>query len=391
MLGAFTLGWAVIYANRTSMYPLLSVIAANLGLSSTQIGFLTSSYFFLYVLMQIPAGVAGDRFGLKRVLLVMFAVATLGMLGLGLAGTSFAALLFFTALHGLGAGAYYPASFGTILQVVSPQRRGLSSAIISMGMALGLFAGLAVSGPVFSYLDSYRAPFLLLCLPSCLMLAYFYRSVPNVKGATAPGWAEYKAVLADKQLWLINVISFCGLYGFWVAIAWGPTFLKLERGFSLNQSGLYTGLVAIMAVPAALLWGRLSDAYGRKPLALFVLPASALVLFCLSQVTDHTAILATLLTFGLFSNSALTPIIASWTADITSARYPGQMGAAIGVLNCVTMSSAIFAPVVSGYLRDVTGSLIPAIIAGSVVMGIGSFLVLLLPHRAEGATKKRQA
>jgi len=383
MLGAFTLGWAVIYANRTSMYPLLSVIAADLGLSSTQAGFMTSSYFFLYVLMQIPAGVAGDRFGLKRVLLVMFALAAFGMLGLGLAGTSFATLLFFTALHGLGAGAYYPAAFGTILQVVPPARRGLSSAIIGSGMALGLFAGLAVSGPVYNYLDSYRAPFLLLCVPTFLMLAYFHFTVPDVKSAGTPGWAEYKSVLADKQLWLINIISFCGLYGFWVAVAWGPTFLKLERGFSLGQAGLYTGLVAIMAVPAALLWGKLSDYYGRKPLALLVLPASGLVLFCLSQVTGQTAIFATLLTFGLFSNSAFVPIMVSWTADIASSRYPGRMGAAVGVFNCITMSSAIFAPVISGYLLDVTGSLVPAIIAGSAVMLIGSGLILLLPPSAK--------
>lgn len=391
MLGAFTLGWAVIYANRTSMYPLLSVIAADLGLSSTQAGFLTSSYFFLYVLMQIPAGVAGDRFGLKRVLLVMFTLATLGMLGLGLAGTSFTALLAFTALHGLGAGAYYPASYGTILQVVAPERRGLSSAIIGSGMALGLFAGLAVSGPLYGYLGSYRAPFLLLCGPSLLMLAYFHFAVPNVKGAGSPGWAEYKAVLADKELWLINIISFCGLYGFWVAVAWGPTFLKLERGFSLGQSGFYTGLVAIMAVPAALLWGRLSDRYGRWPLALIVLPASAAVLLCLSQLTDYTAILATLLAFGLFSNSAFVPIMVSWTADIAETRYPGLMGAAVGVFNCATMSSAIFAPVVSGYLRDVTGSLVPAIIAGSAIMLLGSCLILLLPRTAKVETEKRQA
>jgi len=138
-----------------------------------------------------------------------------------------------------------------------------------------------------------------------------------------------------------------------------------------------------MAVPAALLWGKLSDYYGRKPLALLVLPASGLVLFCLSQVTGQTAIFATLLTFGLFSNSAFVPIMVSWTADIASSRYPGRMGAAVGVFNCITMSSAIFAPVISGYLLDVTGSLVPAIIAGSAVMLIGSGLILLLPPSAK--------
>lgn len=379
MLKAFAAGWAVIYADRTVLYPLLMVIAADFGLSSTQAGLLTSVYFTVYVLMQIPAGIAGDRWGLKKVMLATYFLAAAGVLGLGLASQSYTALLFFVALHGLGAGAYYPAAFGTMLQVVAPEKRGFSAAFIGVGMAVGLLAGLAMSGPVYEWLGSWRAPFLLLSVPTFLMLGWFQLSVPAVRSPGSPTWRDYRAILADRELWLINIVTFTALYGFWVAVTWGPTFLKLERGFSLGMAGFYTGLVALTALPAGLAWGRLSDRYGRKAVARLVLPAAALALGALSQVTGSPAIIATLLAFGLFSNSAFVPIMAAWTGDIVSKRYPKMMGAAVGVFNCVGMSAAIVAPTVSGFLRDTTGSLVPAMLAGSVVVLAGSLLILLLP------------
>lgn len=379
MLGAFAAGWAVIYADRTVLYPLLTVIAGDFGLSSTEAGLLTSTYFLMYLVLQLPAGVAGDRWGMKRVLLATYALAGAGMLGLGLTGTSYAWLLFFVGLHGLGAGAYYPAAYGTMLQVVAPERRGLSAAVIGTGMAAGLLTGLAMSGPVYEWLGNWRAPFLLLCIPTFLMLGFFQLAVPAVRSTTTVSWRDYRAILADRDLWLINIVTFTALYGFWVAVTWGPTFLKLERGFSLGQAGFYTGLVALTALPAGLAWGRLSDRWGRKPVALIMLPCCALALGVLSQVTSPAAIVASLMAFGLFSNSAFTPVMAAWTGDIASRRYPGLMGAAVGVFNFVVMSAAIVAPTVSGFLRDATGSLVPAMLAGSALVLAGSALILLLP------------
>lgn len=386
MVNSLVLGWAVIYANRTCLYPLLAVIASQLDLNSAQAGLVTSIYFIFYVIMQIPAGIAGDRFGLKNVLLVMFLISAFGLLGLGLFGTSYLLLLVFTGLHGLGAGAYYPAAFGTILKTVEPARRGFSSAILGIGMALGLLTGLAVSGPIYELTGSYRTPFVILSIPTFAVIMYIFLKVPNIKGGDRIPWADYKKVLLDKELIMINIATFMALYGFWVAISWGPSFLKLERGFSLGQAGFYTGLTALLAIPAAPVWGKLSDRFGRKLVALLVLPLASVTLFLISYVRIPGMIIVLLLIFGMFSNSAFSPLMVSWTGDIVNKRYPGSLGAAVGVFNGIGMCSAIVAPVISGYLRDLTGSFTPAMLAGSIIMMAGTLLILLVPQRDKTMT-----
>ena len=378
MLWALTLGWAIIYADRTCLYPLLAIIADSLNISSAQAGLLTSIYFFFYVAMQIPAGVLGDRYGLKPVLIANYALAGIGILGLGLFGSYYYALFVFAALHGLGAGAYYPAAFGTLLCQVEPSRRGYSAAVTGAGMAFGLFAGLAMSGPVYSWFGSYQWPFLLLSIPTFAILPVFWRKLPECRGS-AVSLKTYQAILADPELWRINIATFCALYGFWVAVAWGPTFLQAERGYSLGQAGLFTGLIAVAAVPAGILWGKLSDRLGRKRIAIMVLPLGALTLYLLSIADSQAMLMAVLVGFGLFSNSAFTPVMVAWTGDIAGKRYPGFTGAAVGIFNCLIMISAIVAPLVSGYLRDVTGSLASAIMVGSIVMLAGAVLLSGIP------------
>lgn len=381
---ALMLGWAVLYSDRTCLYPLLSVIADNLSLTSAQAGSLTSAYFLTYVIMQIPAGLAGDRWGLKKVMIAMFIIAGLGMLGLGTMGNSYYLLLLFSALSGMGAGAYYPTCFGTLFQVVSPSRRAFSAATIGIGMAMGMLIGMTMSGPVYNLLGSYKAPFLILSIPTFAMIFIFSRYLPSIKDPDTPALRDYLALFRDKDLWKINFATFTSLYGFWVAMTWGPTFLKAERGFSLSQAGLFTGLVAITAIPAGLFWGRLSDRTNRRIVAATVFPISAVMIFLLSRVSSFTGIIVILLIYGMLSNSSIISVMVAWMGDIVSIRYPGKMGAASGFFNCTVMSSAIIAPLISGYLRDMTDSLVPAFWAASAIIIVGTLVTLITPLPVKG-------
>lgn len=94
LLTALCMGWTLLYADRTALYPLLSVIGEDFNLSSTQVGTITSSYFMVYVAMQIPSGILADRIDKKRFLMFTFFIAGVALLGFGLFARSYLLLLF---------------------------------------------------------------------------------------------------------------------------------------------------------------------------------------------------------------------------------------------------------------------------------------------------------
>ena len=266
-----------------------------------------------------------------------------------------------------------------MMRKTEPGRRAFSSALIGIGMAVGLLTGMTLGGTLYELFGSIRIPILVVALPSLLILFLFARYLPDTDGAPTPAWSQYQSILLDWDLWRINLTTFTALYGFWVAVTWGPTFLKVERGFSLGAAGFYTGLMAVSAIPASMFWGRLADRIGRKKVAAFVLPASALVLFLLSTLENHAVLIGLLVLFGMLSNTAFVPSMIAWSADIVEKRHPGLTGVSVGIFNGSIMFSAVVAPVVSGFLRDQTGSLGAAMTAAAFLMLAGTVLLLTIP------------
>jgi MFS family permease len=243
-------GWAVIYADRTVLYPLLTVIARDFGLSGVQTGLITGTYFTLYVMGQLSSGLLAERFGLKRMLVLYCLVAAVGVAGFGLAAVNYPALLAVAGLHGVGAGAYYPMAYSIMIHSVPGSFRGVASGVINGGMSLGLAAGLALAGPFYQATGSWRVPFLVLAIPTFL-LALMYRSVlREVEIPTRRSESLWK-LLRDPTLLCMNLAAFCALYGWWVILSWGPVFFQTERGLSLTLSGLYTLVIAVTAIPWA--------------------------------------------------------------------------------------------------------------------------------------------
>ena len=90
---------------RTSVGVIAPDLAAELHLSAAQIGLLSSAFFFVFALAQLPLGVAFDRFGPKRCLLVCAVVVVLGIVVFAGAHSA-AGLTLGRALLGLGAASF---------------------------------------------------------------------------------------------------------------------------------------------------------------------------------------------------------------------------------------------------------------------------------------------
>lgn len=62
----FWLGWIFMYADRTILNPVMGELEKEFGLSGTQLGILNSVFYFSYALLQVPAGILGDKIGKRK-------------------------------------------------------------------------------------------------------------------------------------------------------------------------------------------------------------------------------------------------------------------------------------------------------------------------------------
>ena len=369
LVALFCAGWAVIYVDRTILYPLLTVIASEFGLTGFQTGLISGTYFTLYVAAMLPAGLLSERLGLKRTLVLFSFVSAVGMAGFGSAAVNFLALLAMAGIHGAGAGSYYTMAYSITIHTVPSRNRGIASGVINAGMSLGLAVGLALAGPLYFATGSWRMPFLILSVPTFLMAALFQRAireVPVSRRRDVPVWD----LLRDPTLLRMNLSAFCVLYGWWVLLSWGPVFFQSERNLGLTMSGLYTLVIAVTAMPSGLLLGRLSDRIGRKRIILTMLPLMALSLAVIPQVQSRTGMLLALMAYGVVGKLAWDPLAISWLGDYVARYRPEAVGTAVALFSFLSVLSAVVGPPLTGWIKDVTGSL-----AGGFYVAAGLALV----------------
>src|SRR2546426_3660229 len=98
--------WAANFVIRIGFSALLPSIIDELQLSYTRAGLLASAFFYAYVIMQIPSGLLGDRWGRRRILVLGLLGGALSAGLTGLAG-SFATLFAARALTGAFQGSLF--------------------------------------------------------------------------------------------------------------------------------------------------------------------------------------------------------------------------------------------------------------------------------------------
>jgi MFS family permease len=98
--------------------------------------------------VRLIAGKASDRYGRKEVLLVSTAIATLGMVVLGLSVTPFH-LLIAVAIYGLAHGMTSPTLFAWATDLSDPENRGKGISTLYIFMELGIGIGALAGGFIY--------------------------------------------------------------------------------------------------------------------------------------------------------------------------------------------------------------------------------------------------
>ena len=336
------------------------------NLTDTQRGLLTSSFFWSYALLQIPAGYLVDRYGVKFP--YAFAFLFWSMMS---AATSFVStawqIVTLRILLGIGESLVTPASMRWIRFNVAERQRGLAVGIYMAGTKYGPALGVPMATLLVKYYG-WQQMFLILGAGSLLWLIPWMTMVrDDDKQLEAAALVRSgKPAMAFSQVWKTPLIygviigTFAYNYFVFFCMTWLPAYFKEHRGFSLEKMSSYTFFSFAGMATVAILAGYAADKlidFGWDPLRVRkgftiagLVVASTELFGTMASSPDMAAYIS------IFSLSGLGLATANYWA-LTQLLIPGAAAGRIaGVQNFASNAAGAVAPVLTGYLIDVTGS-----------------------------------
>jgi len=331
----------------------LPLIRSDLGLSFAQSGTLAAASTLVYALMQVPSGYLADRFDPKRLFAIGLVGTNLMSILLAVVG-SYSWLLVVQATSGLFRSMVFAPGMVLIREQFSPARRATAMGLYVAG---GFSSSVLLNalGPLLVGPLGWQGVFVLFGIVGLGCAALFARvgQSPHREPGAHARWAEIRRVLAHPALWLTGVIQFVRLavvlgFNFWL-----PTYVVVEKGFSLQVAGLVAAMGALLTAPSNVVGGWLSDRLQRP---LLVIGISMVVLAAtLATMPLVDGLVPLLILVGLnamFVQLYFGPLFA------VSMTYLGSRtaGLSAGFGNFCANVGGFVATYGLGALRDATGS-----------------------------------
>ncbi len=145
------------------------------------------------------------------------------------------------------------------------------------------------------------------------------------------------------KLWILMITAFIDMVGLLMVLPLLPFYAK-----SLGQGGLIVGMLvssfAVAQLVTAPMWGRMSDAYGRRPALLVGLGASAIayVIFGYALELPHPLFFLFLCRIVQGAGGGTVSVIQAYVADAT---LPDERAKALGWLSAATNAGVAIGPV----------------------------------------------
>jgi MFS family permease len=398
---------AINYIDRSALSVSATPLAHEFHLDPVELGYLFSSFLWLYVLCLVPMGVVVDRLGTRAVNALGIAVWSAATVLTGLVG-SFGALLGTRVLMGVGEASTYPAAGRVIHEWVPVRERALFTTVFNSGA----YFGPAIGGLVLAWLvdlAGWRSAFFACgAIGFCWLAAWlvWFRQpeqatwltteertlILNERSVTAPVAEQAPQRMGTANLLLsrsmigMMLTQGCAVYTQYLFLTWLPNYLQVARGISMLKSGPLTALPYFGAVLLTVMLGKVSDSVlthetarsgGRRNMvALAMLVASVLLLM---PFVDNIAVIMLLIMIALSGVATTVGLNIALLSDLL--RSPADAGRATGLLILGGNIFGIIAPIVTGYVIQLTGSFDYAFVIAGALLVCGALSALLLTRR----------
>jgi predicted MFS family arabinose efflux permease len=338
VLAPFAFGYLLTYLFRAVNAVVGPNLVADIGLSATELGLLTSAYLLAFALFQLPLGVLLDRYGPRRVQCSLFCCAAAGS-ALFAIGEDVVVLTLARGLIGLGFAGGLMSGFKAVVLWVAPPRRALANACIMSFGALGmLVATVPVELAVLAV--GWRAVFVGLALITLAVGALIFLAVPE-QATTAAGGGLVRQIMAvvpiyrDPVFWrLVPLLALTGGTHIAIQTLWAGPWLRDVAGLDRLAVANHLMAIAIAFLIGILSSGLVADWLGRRGVDLLTVMVGFLSVLFVSElliVLQLTSItLPMWFLFGMFGQVAV--LAYPWLSSHYGAALSGRANTAVNLL-----------------------------------------------------------
>jgi MFS family permease len=329
-------------------------LAAELHLSPVEIGLLASAFFFAFAAAQVPLGVALDRFGPKRCLLVCVAILVAGTVVFSTAATV-NGLIGGRILIGLGAASFLVAPLTLYARWFAPER---FSTLAGIHLGIGTLGTLCATAPLAFAVAAigWRATFLAVGMftigMGALVLVLVRDDPPGVRAESRretvreslAGIVEAIHTPSIGRLFLVLMSSYSSLI--LILGLWGGPYLTHIYGYDLQGRGDILLIPALTQIVGSFIWGPMDRVFGGYKLPVLMghgLTASALLILAAFGELSIATLVSVLALLGF--SSAMTPVLKGHGKSVFE---PHLIGRGITLMNIGTMGGVFLSQTVSG-------------------------------------------
>lgn len=393
----------VNFVDRSAISFVIEPLKKEFHFTDTQFGMILSAFGMGYMLLTAFGGWLVDRWG-ARVVWPIAAIAwslCVGLLGFASGFLGFMVLRF---LLGVSEGPHFPAMTRSISDWLPPSERARA---LSLGLvAIPLSA--VVGAPITSYLVAdfgWRVMFMAMSATGIIWAFVWYwcfRDRPEdckhvsedekkliaslhtqnkVADKTPVDW---RFILTHPTLVANNIAYFAFGYMLFFATLWLPGYFLTQHGLDLKSVGWYLTIPWLVGACFLKAGGILSDWLCKKTGSLRVARSHliwcsqliAAIFFLALGFTESFALAIIFLSLGLGFGLMPQPAFFSINIDVAKERS----GASQGITSSCLSVAGIAAPILTGWLIDLTGNYQGAFFLLAGLTGLAVFTVIFFHH-----------
>lgn len=338
--------------------PLMSEFHIN----ATQLGTLSSTYFYANISCLFLAGNLLDRFSTRRLILVAMTLCTLGTFGFGLAHSEWVAGAF-RAIIGFGGAFCLLSAVRLASRWFPPQRMALlTGLIVTMAMVGGWVA--QTPATILVSLLGWRGMILIdgafgVAITVWIFLVIQDRPAHHLAKAAAESlqlkqqglWKSICLVLGNRQNWLAGSYTcLLNLPIYLLGAMWGKIYLQQVDQFSASAASFICGMLFWGCMIGSPMMGLLSDLIKRRRLPMLLGSVASFIMVIMALYLPGLGFWSLTLLFfflGLITSTQVLsyPLVAEHNQPILT-------GTAVSVVSMTCLLGAAIGFPFSGWLLD---------------------------------------